>query len=104
MGSIGWDIVRTTLGALLLILLSRTALVWLATALRETDLITRQGETVIAIAAVLAFIGMPLLVMAQRVLVIAPIAMVLAAAHVRNDLASACAAVTERLTRRFATI
>lgn len=104
MGSIGWDIVRTTLGVFLLIRLSLTALVWLATALRELDLITRQGQIVIAITPGLALIGIPCLVIAKRVLLIAPIAMVVAAAHVLNELATDCAAVTERLTRRLATI
>jgi lipopolysaccharide export system permease protein len=51
MGSIGWYIFRTTLGAFVLILVSLTALIWLATALRDLDLMTSQGQTI------LVFIG-----------------------------------------------
>ena len=82
MGSIGWYIFRTTLGAFVLILLSLTAVIWLATALRDIDLMTSQGQTV------LVFIGITSLVIPQLVLVIAPIALVIAAAHVLNKLAT----------------
>src|ERR1700756_1339988 len=82
MGSIGWYIFRTTLGAFLLILLSLTAVIWLATALRDLDLMTSQGQTI------LAFIGITALVIPQLVLVISPIALVIAAAHVLNKLAN----------------
>ena len=51
MGSIGWYIFRTTLGAFLLIVISLTAVIWLATALRDLDLMTSQGQTL------LVFIG-----------------------------------------------
>ncbi len=96
MGSIGWSIFRTTLGAFLLILVSLTAVVWLATALRELGLITSQGQTV------LASIGITSLIIPRLVLVIAPIALVVAAAHVLN-MVNAVSAATERLTRRLAT-
>jgi lipopolysaccharide export system permease protein len=82
LGSIGWYIFRTTLGAFVLILLSLTAVIWLATALRDIDLMTSQGQTV------LVFIGITSLVIPQLVLVIAPIALVIAAAHVLNKLAT----------------
>ncbi len=82
MGSIGWYIFRTTLGAFLLIVVSLTAVVWLATALRDFDLVTNQGQTV------LTFIGITSLIIPQLVLIIAPIALVIAAAHVLNKLAS----------------
>src|SRR5262245_53072674 len=82
MGSIGWYIFRTTLGAFLLILISLTAVIWLATALRDLDLMTSQGQTL------LVFIGITSLVIPQLVLVIAPIALVIAAAHVLNKLAN----------------
>jgi lipopolysaccharide export system permease protein len=82
MGSIGWYIFRTTLGAFLLILVSLTGVVWLATALRDLDLITSQGQTV------LAFVGITSLVIPQLILVIAPIALVIAAAHVLSKLAT----------------
>jgi len=82
MGSIGWYIFRTTLGAFLLILISLTAVIWLATALRDLDLMTSQGTTL------LVFVGITSLVIPQLVLVIAPIALVIAAAHVLNKLAN----------------
>ncbi len=82
MGSIGWYIFRTTLGAFLLIVVSLTAVVWLATALRDFDLVTNQGQTV------LTFIGITSLIIPQLVLIIAPIALVVAAAHVLNKLAA----------------
>jgi lipopolysaccharide export system permease protein len=82
MGSIGWYIFRTTLGAFLLIVVSLTAVIWLATALRDLDLMTSQGQTL------LVFVGITSLVIPQLVLVIAPIALVIAAAHVLNKLAN----------------
>jgi lipopolysaccharide export system permease protein len=82
MGSIGWYIFRTTLGAFVLILVSLTAVIWLATALRDIDLMTSQGQTI------LVFIAITSLVIPQLVLVIAPIALVIAAAHVLNKLAT----------------
>ena len=82
MGSIGWYIFRTTLGAFLLIVISLTGVIWLATALRDLDLMTSQGQTL------LVFVGITSLVIPQLVLVIAPIALVIAAAHVLNKLAT----------------
>jgi lipopolysaccharide export system permease protein len=82
MGSIGWYIFRTTIGAFLLILVSLTAVIWIATALRDIDLMTSQGQTI------LVFVGVTSLVIPQLVLVIAPIALVIAAAHVLNKLAT----------------
>jgi lipopolysaccharide export system permease protein len=82
MGSIGWYIFRTTLGAFLLILISLTAVIWLATALRDLDLMTSQGQTI------LVFLGITSLVIPQLVLVIAPVALMIAAAHVLNKLAT----------------
>ncbi len=82
MGSIGRYIFRTTLGAFVLILVSLTAVIWIATALRDIDLMTNQGQTV------LVFIAITALVIPQLVLVIAPIALVVAVAHVLNKLAT----------------
>ena len=82
MGSIGWYIFRTTLGAFLLILVSLTAVIWLATALRDLDLMTSQGQTL------LVFVGITSLVIPQLVLIIAPIALMIAAAHVLSKLAT----------------
>jgi len=82
MGSIGWYIFRTTLGAFVLILISLTLVIWLATALRDLDLMTSQGQTI------LTFVAITSLVIPQLILVIAPIALVIAAAHVLNKLAT----------------
>jgi hypothetical protein len=102
MGSIGWDIVRTAPGVLLLILLSLTALVWLRPALRRLDPIVRHGRTATAFMSGVALIGIASRVIAKCARVIAPIASVVAAAHVLNPLATDCAALTERLARRLA--
>ena len=82
MNTIGWYIFRTTLGAFLLIVVSLTTVMWLATALRDFDLVTNQGQTV------LTFVGVTSLIIPQLVLVIAPIALMIAAAHVLNKLAT----------------
>ena len=82
MGSIGWYIFRTTLGAYVLICVSLTSVIWLATALRDLDLMTSQGQTV------LVFIGITSLIIPQLLLVISPIALMIASAHVLNKLAN----------------
>jgi lipopolysaccharide export system permease protein len=82
MGSIGWYIFRTTLGAFVLIVVSLTAVIWLATALRDLDLMTSQGQTI------LVFVGITSLIIPQLILVISPIALVIAASHVLNKLAN----------------
>ena len=82
MGSIGRYIFRTTFGAFLVVLVSLTSTIWLTQALREVDLMTSQGQSV------LVFVGITSLVIPQLVLVIAPVAIVVAAAHVLNKLAT----------------
>ncbi len=82
MGSIGRYIFRTTFGAFLMVLVSLTSCIWITQALREVDLMTSQGQTI------LVFIGITSLVIPQLVLVIAPVAMVVAAAHILNKLAT----------------
>jgi lipopolysaccharide export system permease protein len=82
MGSIDRYIFRHTLGAFLLILVSLTALIWVTQALRDIDLMTSQGQSI------LVFIGITGLVIPQLVLVIAPVALVIATAHVLNKLAT----------------
>lgn len=82
MGSIDRYIFRTTLGAFLMILVSLTSIIWVTQALRDIDLMTSQGQTI------LVFIGITGLVIPQLVLVIAPIALVIAVAHVLNKLAT----------------
>ena len=80
MGSIGRYIFRTTFGAFLLVLVSLTAVIWVTQALRDIDLMTSQGQTI------LVFVGITGLIIPLLVLVIAPIALVIAVAHVLNKL------------------
>ena len=80
MGSIGGYIFRTTFGAFLVVLLSLTAVIWVTQALRDLDIVTNQGQTI------LVFIGITGLIIPLLVLVIAPIAVVIAVAHSLNKL------------------
>jgi lipopolysaccharide export system permease protein len=80
MGSISQYIFRTTLGAFLLVLVSLTSLIWVTQALRDIDLMTNQGQSILIFIAITGLI-IPLLV-----LVIAPIALVIAVVHVLNKL------------------
>ena len=82
MGSIGQYIFRTTFSAFLLVLISLTALIWVTQALRDIDIMTSQGQTI------LVFIGITGLIIPLLVLVIAPIALLIAAAHTLNKLST----------------
>ncbi len=82
MGSIGRYIFRTTFGAFLLVLISLTGAIWLTQALRDVDLMTGQGQTI------LAFLGITSLIVPQLVTVIAPVALVVAVAHNLHKLAT----------------
>jgi lipopolysaccharide export system permease protein len=79
-GRIDRYIFRTGFGAFVLILVSLTAVIWLTHALRDIDLVTNQGQTV------LVFIGLTGLIIPLLVLVIAPIALVIAIAYTINKL------------------
>jgi lipopolysaccharide export system permease protein len=81
MGSIGWYIFRTTFGAFLLVLVGLTSAIWLTQALRDIDLMTSQGQTI------LVFFGITSLIIPHLVLVIAPVALVVAVSHVLHRLA-----------------
>src|ERR1044072_3748544 len=80
MGSIGRYIFRTTFGAFLVICASVTALMWITQALRDIDLMTNQGQSLFV------FIGITGLIIPLLVLIIAPIALMIAVAHVLNKL------------------
>jgi len=80
MGSIGRYIFRATLGAFLVVLISVTTLMWMTQALRNFDLMTNQGQSV------LVFIGITALIIPMLVMIIAPIALMIAVAHVLNKL------------------
>ena len=82
MGSINRYIFRTTLGAFLIILVSLTAVIWVTQALRDIDLMTNQGQTI------LVFVGITGLIVPLLVLVIAPIALLIAVAHTLNKMSS----------------
>jgi lipopolysaccharide export system permease protein len=78
MTSIDRYIFRTTFGAFALILISLTAFIWITQALREIDLMTNQGQTI------LVFIGMTGLLIPVLVLIIAPIALMIAVTYALN--------------------
>ena len=80
MGSIGRYIFRTTFGAFLVVLVSVTTLMWMTQALRNFDLMTSQGQSA------LVFIGVTGLIIPLLVLYIAPIALMIAVAHILNKL------------------
>jgi lipopolysaccharide export system permease protein len=82
MGSINEYILRTTLGAFLIVLVSLTAVIWVTQALRDIDIMTNQGQTI------LVFVGITGLIIPLLVLVIAPIALLIAVAHVLNKLSN----------------
>jgi lipopolysaccharide export system permease protein len=82
MGSISRYIFRTTFSAFLIVLVSLTAVIWVTQALRDIDLMTSQGQTI------LVFVGITGLIIPLLILVIAPIALLIAVAHVLNKLST----------------
>lgn len=80
MGLIGRYVVRTTMGAFLMVLMSLTGVVWVTQALREIDLVTTQGQTV------LAFVGITFLVIPNLIVIVAPLAFVVAIGFTLNKL------------------
>jgi lipopolysaccharide export system permease protein len=80
MGSIGRYIFRTTFGAFLVICTSVTALMWITQALRDIDLMTNQGQSIFV------FVGITGLIIPLLIQIIAPIALMIAVAHVLNKL------------------
>ena len=82
MGSIDKYIFRTTLVSFALVLVSLTGVIWITQALRGIDLMTSQGQTIIT------FLGITSLVIPALVLIIAPIALMIAISHTLNKLAT----------------
>jgi lipopolysaccharide export system permease protein len=80
MNSLDKYIFRTTFGSFLLIVVSLTLLIWVTQALREIDLMTNQGQ------AILVFVGMTSLLIPVLVLLIAPIALMIAVTYTLNKL------------------
>ena len=87
-GSYGGDgvdrqyIFRTTLASFALVLVSLTGVIWITQALRGIDLMTSQGQTI------LTFLGVTSLVIPALVLIISPIALMIAVSHTLNKLAT----------------
>jgi lipopolysaccharide export system permease protein len=79
-GSIGRYIFRITMMAFLITLVSLTVVIWFTQAMRDFDLITSERQTLFVFMGITGMI-VPLLVM-----IIAPIALMLAAAHVLGRL------------------
>ena len=82
MGSIGRYVFRTTMGAFAIILISLTVVIWFTQAMRDFDLITTQRQTL------LVFVGITGLIIPLLVMILAPIALLMSAAHVLNKLSS----------------
>src|SRR5258705_3457798 len=82
MGSIDKYIFRTTLASFALVLVSLTGVIWITQALRGIDLMTSQGQTIVT------FLGVTSLVIPALVLIISPIALMIAIAHTLNKLAT----------------
>jgi lipopolysaccharide export system permease protein len=82
MGSIDSYIFRQTFAAFVLVLVTLTGVIWITQALRGIDVMTSQGQTV------LVFVGLTGLAIPYLVLVIAPIALVIAVAYVLNKLST----------------
>ncbi|MEA2986298.1 MAG: lipopolysaccharide export system permease protein [Alphaproteobacteria bacterium] len=80
MGSIGRYIFRTTLGAFVAVMISLTVLIWVTQALREIELMTNQGQTA------LVFLQITALIIPHLVVLLAPVALLMASAYVLNKL------------------
>ena len=82
MGAIDRYIFRTTLSSFALVLISLTGVIWITQALRDIDLMTSQGQTI------LTFLGVTSLVIPSLLNIIAPIALMIAISHTLNKLAT----------------
>jgi lipopolysaccharide export system permease protein len=78
MRSIDRHIVRTTSNAFLVVLVGLTLLMWLTQALRQIDLITNQRQSVFV------FLGISALILPLLIMILAPFALMIAAAYVLN--------------------
>jgi len=82
MGSIDRYIFKTTFGAFVMVLMSLTTVVWLTQILKDIDLMTSQGQTI------LVFLGITSMLVPILMQVIAPIAFMVAVAYTLNKLSS----------------
>jgi lipopolysaccharide export system permease protein len=67
MRSIGRYIFRTMSGAFLVVLVSVTALMWITQALRDTHLMTNEGQSILTFVGLTALIIDGVTVLAERV-------------------------------------
>jgi lipopolysaccharide export system permease protein len=82
MSAIDRYIVKTTLTAFLLVLVSLTGVIWITQALRGIDLMTGQGQSI------LVFLGVTGLAIPLLAMIIAPLALLIAVMHTLNRLAT----------------
>jgi lipopolysaccharide export system permease protein len=82
MSAIDGYIVRATLLAFLLIVVSLTGVIWITQALRGIDLMTGQGQSI------LVFLGVTGLAIPLLAMIISPIALLIAVTHTLNRLAT----------------
>lgn len=80
MNSIDRYVFRATLGAFTMVLITLTSAIWMTQALRDLDLITSQGQSI------LTFVGITSLVIPSLILVLAPVSLVIAIVYVLNKL------------------
>jgi lipopolysaccharide export system permease protein len=80
--SIAWYIFRTTMVAFLITLISLTVVIWFTQAMRDFDLITSERQTL------LVFVGITGMIVPLLIMIIAPIALMISAAHVLSRLGS----------------
>jgi lipopolysaccharide export system permease protein len=80
MGAISRYIFRATFGAFLVVLVSLTMLMWITQVIRDLDLVTNQGQ------GVLTFLGISALLLPLLIMIIAPIAFMVAMVYVLNKL------------------
>lgn len=82
MGSIDRYIFKMVLASFAIVLVSLTGVIWITQALRGIDLMTSQGQTI------LTFLGFTGLAIPVLVLIIAPIALMIAVSHTLTKLAT----------------
>jgi lipopolysaccharide export system permease protein len=82
MSAIDRYILRTTLASFSVVVVTLTGVIWITQALRSFDLMTSQGQTI------LTFLGLTSMVIPVLVLIIAPIALMIAVFHTLTKLAA----------------
>ncbi len=79
-GAIDGYVAKMTLTSFLIVLVSLTGVIWITQALRNIDLMTGQGQTI------LVFLGISGLIIPLLVSIIAPIALLVAVMYALNKL------------------